>query len=107
RPWMDAGHEVIVTALDSVEHPQVAIDTGLDSTEIVRLMREVDFTLQVEDPAVAWTMSPRRYERLAVRYRALVPSNHRFMLDINVIPDRRIEETHLPLPAATGTELLG
>ncbi len=29
------------------------------------------------------------------------------MFDINVIPDRRIEATHLPLAAATGTELLG
>ena len=107
RPWMDGGREVIVTALDGLEYPSVADDTGVDMRAIVGLLGRFDFTLQVEDPAPAWIQSPRRYERLAERYRSFLPANSRLMFDINVVPDRKVETTHLPLDAATGTELLG
>jgi hypothetical protein len=91
--------------LDSLEHPKVTVDAGVSSSEIVAMMGEFDFTLQVEDPAVAWTSSPSRYERLADRYRALVPPGRRFMFDVNVVPDRPVEATHLPASLAAGTEL--
>jgi uncharacterized protein YdaL len=105
RPVRESGREVIVTMLDSLEYPRITVDAGVSSPEIIRLMGEFDFTLQVEDPAAAWTDSPRRYERLAERYRALVPAGRHFMFDVNVVPDRRVEATHLPLGAASGTEL--
>ena len=107
RPLMDGGREVIVTVLDGLEHPAVADDAGVDPLAILGLLATFDFTLQVEDPAPAWTDSPRRYERLAERYRPLMPPNRRLMFDINVVPDRRVEATHLPLAAAAGGELLG
>lgn len=105
RPVMDGGREVIVTVLESLEHPKVTADTGVDTAEIAGLTRDFDFTIQVEDPAVSWAESPRRYERLARRYRTLLPPGRRFLFDINVIADRRVEATHLPLALASGTEL--
>jgi hypothetical protein len=106
KPIMGGRREVIVTALDSLEHPRVSVDTGVNSAEIVALLKEFDFTLQVEDPSAAWTDPPRRYERLAERYRQLVPAGQRVMFDINVVPDRAVEGTHLPLSLAAGTELI-
>jgi hypothetical protein len=107
RPWMEGGREVIVTALDGLDYPSVADDTGVDMRAIIGLVNAFDVTLQVEDPAPAWIQSPRRYERMAERYRSILPANRRLMFDINVVPDRRVETTHLPLAAAVGTELLG
>ncbi|HVN95070.1 MAG TPA: DUF2334 domain-containing protein [Syntrophorhabdaceae bacterium] len=105
KPFAASGREVIVTILDSLEHPEVVSDAGLDSTAIVGLMREFAFTLQVEDPASSWKNPPARYVRLADRYRAILPHEARFMIDINVIPNRAVEETHLPVSQATGVEL--
>ncbi|HXK09200.1 MAG TPA: polysaccharide deacetylase family protein [Vicinamibacteria bacterium] len=106
RPFAAGGREVIVTALDSLEHPEVTTDNGLDSAAIAGLVRETPFTLQVEDPARAWTDPPSRYVKLARRYRAILPADARFMLDINVVPGRKIEATHLPTGLAAGTELV-
>jgi hypothetical protein len=105
QPFANAGHEVIVTMLDSLEHPEVTSDTGVDSMAIVSLTREYPFTLQVEDPASAWKNPPSRYLRLAERYRTILPAGKQFMLDINVIPNRPVEGTHLPCSPAVGTEL--
>jgi hypothetical protein len=100
-----SGREVIVTILDSLEHPEVAVDNGLDSEAIVGLLRETPFTLQVEDPQRAWADPPSRYVKLTQRYRAILPADARFMLDVNVVPSRRVEGTHLPTALATGSEL--
>ncbi len=105
RPFAASGREVIVTILDSLEHPEVTDDGGMDSAAIVELLRDSPFTLQVEDPARAWVGSPSRYVSLARRYKAILPPGLRYMLDINVVPSRHVEATHLPSAIATGTEL--
>ena len=105
RPFAQSGHEIIVTMLDSLAYPEVTDDTGVDSRAIVGLMREFGFLLQVEDPLVAWTGPPNRYSRLGDRYRAIMPPGGHFMFDINVIATRKVEDTHLPLALAVGTEL--
>jgi uncharacterized protein YdaL len=105
RPVSESGREVIVTVIDSLEHPRTMTDNGIDSAAITALMHDFDFTLQVEDPAYAWAKSPHRYEKLAERYRPLVPAGRRFMFDLNVVNERNVEPTHLPLARAQGTEL--
>ena len=105
QPFAKTGHEVIVTMLDSLEHLEITPDTGVDSMAIIGLMRDYPFTLQVEDPASAWKNPPSRYLRLAERYRSVLPEGARFMIDINVIPDRAVAATHLPCSPAVGAEL--
>jgi hypothetical protein len=105
KPFADSGHEVIVTMLDSLLHPEVTADTGVDSSAVVGLMREFPFTLQVEDPAASWKTPPSRYLRLAEHYRSVVPAGKKFMIDVNVIPNRVVEGTHLPSSQAVGAEL--
>ena len=105
KPFMESGNEVIVTMLDSLLHPDIKPDTGIDSAAIVDLMDEYPFTLQVEDPAATWKNPPSRYVKLADHYRSILPKGARFMIDINVVPDRYVEDTHLPSSLAIGAEL--
>jgi uncharacterized protein YdaL len=105
RPFANSGHEVIVTMLDSLEHPEVTTKTGVDSQEIIKLLREFPFTLQIEDPAASWSDPPSRYLKLAARYRQLTQPNSHLMFDVNVISGRDITTTHLPLALASGVEL--
>ncbi len=99
------GWEVIVTMLDSLHSTYVRPAVGIDSRRIAALMREFDFTLQVEDSAEHWRRPPDRYRRFAETYLRLVPDRRRLMFDINVVPDRSVDGTSLPSSRATGTEL--
>jgi hypothetical protein len=105
KPFAASGREVIVTMFDSLEHPEVTPNTGLDANAIIGLVHDYTFTVQVEDPATAWKNPPSRYLQMAQRYRSILPPGARFMIDVNVIGDRDIANTHLPCAAAVGTEL--
>ncbi len=99
------GWELMVTMLDSLHSAYVQPALGVNSRRIAALMKEFDFTLQVEDPAEHWTGSPDRYRRFAETYRQLVPDARRLMFDINVMPNRSVAGTSLPSATATGIEL--
>lgn len=101
----ERGLEVIVTAMDSLHSKYVQPALGVNSLRIAALMREFDFTLQVEDPVEHWAEPPDRYQRFAEDYRKIVPDESRLMFDINVVSDRDITGTSLPSTIATGTEL--
>jgi hypothetical protein len=101
----ERGMEVIVTAMDSLHSNYVQPALGVDSRRIIALMREFNFTLQVEDPVEHWAEPPERYKRFAEDYRKLVPNESRLMFDINVVSDREITGTSLPSTLARGTEL--
>ena len=97
--------EVIVTMLDSLHSNYVRPALGVDSRRIVELMKEFDFTLQVEDPAEHWVKSPDRYRTFAQSYLPLVPDRRRLMFDVNVLSNRDVKGTPLPSGLMTGTEL--
>jgi uncharacterized protein YdaL len=99
------GWEVIVTMLDSLHSNYVKPALGVDSRRLIAMMKEFDFTLQVEDPAEHWMKPPDRYRSFAETYLALVPDRRRLMFDINVMPDRDVAGTGLPSTRATGGEL--
>jgi hypothetical protein len=101
----DRGLDVIVTIMDSLHSKYVRPALGVNSRRIVALMREFDFTLQVEDPIEHWAEPPDRYKRFAESYRKLVSDERRLMFDINVVSDREIQSTTLPSTVARGTEL--
>jgi uncharacterized protein YdaL len=98
--------EVIVSTLDSLHSKNVRPGTGLDSRRLVALMKDFDFTLQVQDPSEYWMKPPDRYRRFAETYKKLVKDPSRFMFDVNVVHDRNINATTLPTFTATGTELV-
>lgn len=97
--------EVIVTALDTLMHPRVREECGVDSRDLIALMARHRFTLQVEDPASSWLDPPDRYQRYLEAYRPLVADPGRLMFDINVTPRPQSRERGLPSPLAVGSEL--
>jgi len=97
--------EVIVTAMDSLHSKYVRPALGVDSRRIAGLMKEFDFTLQVEDPAEYWMKPPDRYRRFAQTYSKLIKDPRRLMFDVNVVPGRDLRGTNLPSATATGVEL--
>jgi hypothetical protein len=101
----DHGWEIVVTMLDSLHSQFVRPALGVNSIRIAGLMKEFDFTLQVEDPAEHWAGSADRYRGFAEAYFPLVPDRRRLMFDINVMSDRAVDNTTLPSQLLTGTEL--
>lgn len=97
--------EVIVTALDTLLHPGVREDCGIDSRDIIALQARHRFTLQVEDPSASWVNPPDRYQKYFRAYEPLIGDPRRLMFDINVTPRAGSSERHLPAPQAIGSEL--
>lgn len=97
--------EVIVTTMDSLHHPEIVEDCGVDTLDIIALMDRFAFTLQVEDPARSWTGPPDRYQKYYETYRRYIRDDRRLMFDINVIAQRDIRGLHLPSATPGGLEL--
>jgi len=90
--------------LDSLHSPTLQRDTGLNSNQILELMKSYPFTLQVEDPAEFWTQSPDRYGAFVETYLKRVPDRKRLMFDLNIIPNRMVEGSPIPTSIQTGME---
>ncbi len=97
--------EVIVTAMDSLLHPEIIEECGINTLDIVQLMERFSFTLQVEDPARSWADPPSRYAVYYQAYKPYIKDSQRLMFDINVVPRDKVESTHLPSALAVGSEL--
>jgi hypothetical protein len=97
--------EVIITAVDSLLHPEVVEECGLDTRDILGLMERYPFTLQVEDPERSWSNPPSRYLDYYEVYKKHIRDPKRLMFDINCTPARDILSGSLPTRLATGVEL--
>lgn len=97
--------EVIVTAMDSILHPEIFEDCGIDTRDIIALMDRFPFTLQIEDPARSWTAPPSRYRDYLETYKEHIDDLSRLMFDVNIIPNRETTGMAIPSAVATGVEL--
>jgi hypothetical protein len=97
--------EIIVTVLDSLLHPEIVEECGVDTSDIIKLMDKYSFTLQVEDPARSWANTPERYGFYFETYKKHVKDLSRLMFDINVVDRKLGLNDTLPSTYATGTEL--
>jgi hypothetical protein len=98
--------EVIVTVMDSLLHPEIFEDCGIDTLDIIELMDRFPFTLQIEDPARSWTAPPSRYRVYLETYKQHISDLSRLMFDVNIIPNRDTAGRPIPSPQATGVELV-
>lgn len=97
--------EIIVTVLDSLNHPEIIEECGVDILDIIDMMADYSFTLQVEDPTRSWIDLPSRYQLFTEKYLPRIKDPKRLMFDINVVKRPDFKKTHLPSPWAVGTEL--
>ncbi|MBN1271156.1 MAG: polysaccharide deacetylase family protein [Candidatus Aminicenantes bacterium] len=98
--------EVIVTAMDTLNHPELVEYCGLNILDIISLMDLYPFTLQVEDPSRSWVEFPSRYRDFYEVYAKHIKDMNRLMFDINVIERPRSGSKSLPSVLATGTEIV-
>jgi uncharacterized protein YdaL len=97
--------ETIVTVMDSLLHPEIVEECGVDTAAIIKLMDKYPFTLQVEDPARSWANTPERYGFYFETYKKHVKDLSRLMFDINVVDRKLASNDTLPSTYARGTEL--
>ncbi|MCX7972991.1 MAG: DUF2334 domain-containing protein [Candidatus Aminicenantes bacterium] len=97
--------EIIVTNYDSILHPEMIEECGVDTNQLIELMSDFPFILQIEDPARSWTELPSRYEKYIETYKKIIPDVNRLMFDINIVPWRNLRGTPFPYPQACGSEL--
>jgi len=97
--------EVIVTVLDSLNHPEIIEDCGVNILDIIELMDRYNFTLQVEDPSRSWINIPSRYRSYVDKYRPHIKNIRKLMFDINVVKRPKYRRSNLPSSLAVGTEL--
>lgn len=98
KPYLD----VIVTALDNIGNPELRTNNGVDINRIIALRKRYPFTLQVEDPQSEWSKDPRRYRKLAEKYRALLGIDSKVMVDLNIL-QFRTENVPTPFPTLIQT----
>lgn len=95
----NAGHEIILTAVDNLHYnyydvhlpPGVTTfpDTGVDLAAIMEATGDLDYTLQVEDPWPFWSSNPLRYTDFKKTYQEQFPAfkadQSRLFFDVNIV----------------------
>lgn len=94
--------EIVLTQIDDRMDPSMRDALGVDSSRLLSLMEETDFTFLVEDPATIWHLGPQRYPQMWEKYRALARRPERLAVDINIV--ERYQDVY-PTKQQTGTEL--
>jgi hypothetical protein len=98
KPHLD----LTLTHIDDRFDPTVREKLGADTSRVLPLLAEHDFTFLIEDPATIWNLGPKRYPQIAVRYAPLTPAQERLAIDINIV--ERYQDVY-PTKQQTGTEL--
>ncbi len=99
KPWLD----VVLTHVDDRFDTTMREKIGADASRVLPLLKEIDFTFLVEDPATVWNLGPARYREIAKRYEPITPRPERLAIDINIV--ERYQDVY-PTKQQTGTELL-
>lgn len=111
REWMDVlssirrerpHFDIVLTHIDDRFDTQIPDLLGADTTKVLPLLNEHDFTFLVEDPATIWHMGPARYDEIARRYTLISNQQSKLAIDINVV--ERYQDVY-PTKHATGVEL--
>jgi len=100
RDW-----ELIHTIVDNSLHPEFDHLMGFDLNATLKLVKEFDITLNVEDPYMEWEQPPIRYRRLRETLGSLIPERAS-MIDINVVPIHPVSQHGFASERATGAEFL-
>jgi hypothetical protein len=98
RPQLD----VVLTHIDDKFDTNMRDLLGADTSRILPLLKQYDFTFLIEDPATVWHLGPNRYAEIAKRYAPLTPRRDKLAIDINIVD--RYQDVY-PTKQQTGTEL--
>ena len=99
KPYLD----LALTHIDDRFDTSMREKLGADSSRVLPLLGEHDFTFLIEDPATIWNQGPRRYPQIAARYAPMTPAQDKLAIDINIVD--RYQDVY-PTKALAGSELL-
>jgi hypothetical protein len=99
KPYLD----LALTHIDDRFDSSMREKLGADSSRVLPLLGEHDFTFLIEDPATIWNQGPRRYPQIAARYAPMTPAQDKLAIDINIVD--RYQDVY-PTKALAGSELL-
>ncbi|MEQ1949032.1 MAG: hypothetical protein ABL995_17705 [Bryobacteraceae bacterium] len=98
KPHLD----IALTHIDDRFDSSVRDKLGADTSRVLPLLKEHDFTFLIEDPATIWNLGPKRYPQIAARYAMETPAQEKLAIDINIV--ERYQDVY-PTKQQTGTEL--
>ena len=99
KPYLD----LALTHIDDRFDPTMREKLGADTSRVLPMLNQHDFTFLIEDPATIWNQGPRRYPQIAARYASLTPAQEKLAIDINIVD--RYQDVY-PTKALAGSELL-
>jgi len=99
KPHLD----LALTHIDDRFDPTMREKLGADTSRVLPMLGQHNFTFLIEDPATIWNQGPRRYPQIAARYAPLTPSQEKLAIDINIV--ERYQDVYPTKPLA-GSELL-
>ena len=98
KPHLD----LALTHIDDRFDESMRDKLGADTSRVLPLLKEHDFTFLIEDPATIWNLGPQRYPQIAARYAAVTPAQEKLAVDINIV--ERYQDVY-PTKQQTGSEL--
>jgi hypothetical protein len=99
KPQLD----LALTHIDDRFDPTMREKLGADTSRVLPMLGQHNFTFLIEDPATIWNMGPQRYPQIAARYAPLTPLQEKLAIDINIVD--RYQDVY-PTKSLTGSELL-
>jgi hypothetical protein len=94
--------DIVVTQIDDRFDTRMREYLGADTTALIPLANELDFTIAIEDPATIWNLGPQRYTEIGRRYNELTTDTSRLAIDINIV--ERYQQVY-PTRKQVGVEL--
>ena len=99
KPHLD----LALTHIDDRFDPTMREKLGADTSRVLPMLGQHNFTFLIEDPATIWNLGPQRYPQIAARYAPLTPFGEKLAIDINIVD--RYQDVY-PTKSLTGGELL-
>ena len=95
--------DLVLTHIDDRFDTTMREKLGADTSRVLPMLAQHDFTFLIEDPATIWNLGPQRYPQIAARYAPLTPLTRNLAIDINIV--ERYQDVY-PTKQQTGAEFL-
>jgi hypothetical protein len=100
-----SGFELMLTAIDVSLAPVLSDYIGEDFKNTLTLFEKYPITLQIEDPAACWGLTPERYDKLGQYYSKYITNKNRLVFDCNIVASHEEGSGGFPSEKPTGEEI--
>jgi hypothetical protein len=97
--------EMMLTVIDVTMVPNMSDYIGEDLKSTLALYKKYPLSVQIEDPANCWGLTPERYDKLGKYYRNYIREPHRLVFDCNVVTSHEMGAGGFPNEKPSGEEI--